>query len=303
MKKSTLLFLTFAMMLATVFAEPAAAKNRYTHTYDFRNFTVLSVSHVFKVELTFENRYDVSIDVPDFIEPYLKISKTGEKVRLDLEKLPNDIQRKLSDENSSLLARVSVPKLTRLQLSGASKVNATGRLVLGGQENFYVSLAGATELNGLVAEGGEKLAIEISGASKGDVEAAFNKLDIDLSGASKLRFGGDADQLDIELSGASSAQFDGKYNGTDADISGSSKLTLTGDSRQLDLELSGASKFECMGKTARATVELSGASKAKLSVSEKLQYSLSGVSTLRVRNDGAKISGEASRGSKFEYLK
>ena len=58
-----------------------------------------------------------------------------------------------------------------------------------------------------------------------------------------------------------------------------------------------------MGKTARATVELSGASKAKLSVSEKLQYSLSGVSTLRVKNDGAKISGEASRGSKFEYLK
>ena len=302
MKKLTLLFLMFAVTLASAFAEPSAAKNRYTHSYDFHDFTVLSVSHAFKVELTFENRYEVSIDVPDFIEPYLKISKTGEKVRLDLEKLPNDIQRKLSDENTSLLARISVPKLTKLQLSGASKVNASGRLALT-EENLYISLSGATELNGLVAEGPEKLAIEISGASKGDVEAAFNKLDIDLSGASKLRFGGDADQLDIELSGASSAQFDGKYNGTDADISGSSKLTLTGDSRQLDLELSGASKFECMGKTARATVELSGASKAKLSVSEKLQYSLSGVSTLRVRNDGAKISGEASRGSKFEYLK
>lgn len=302
MKKLSLLFLMVAATLATAFAEPATAKNRYTHSYDFSDFTVLSVSHAFKVELTFENRYEVSIDVPDFIEPYLKISKTGEKVRIDLEKLPNDIQRKLSDENTSLLARVSVPKLTKLQLSGASKVNATGRLVVG-EETLFVSLSGATELNGLVAEGREKLAIEISGASKADFEATFKKLDVDLSGASKLRFGGDAEQLAIELSGASGAQFDGNYEETDADISGSSKLTLTGDSKKLTLELSGASKFECMGTSARANVELSGASKAKLAVTEKLQYSLSGVSTLRVKNQGAKISGESSRGSKFEYVK
>ena len=303
MKKITLLFLVLVTTLATAFAEPDAAKNRYTHTYDFRDFTALSVSHAFKVDLTFEDRYEVSIDVPDFIEPYLIVSQNGEKVRLDLERLPNDIQLKLNDANSSLMARVSVPKLTRLQLSGASKVTASGRLVLG-SETLYLQLSGATELYGLVAEGRDKLDLKISGASKADFEAAFNKLDVDLSGASKLRYSGDADQLEIELSGASGAQFDGNYAETDAEISGSSKLTMTGDTKNLSLELSGATKFESLGKTARASVALSGASKAKLSVSEKLQYALSGVSTLRVKNLGsAKLSGECSRGSKIDYLK
>ena len=270
MKKITLLFLVLVTTLTTAFAEPEAAKNRYTHTYDFRDFTALSVSHAFKVDLTFEDRYEVSIDVPDFIEPYLIVSQNGEKVRLDLERLPNDIQLKLNDANSSLMARVSVPKLTRLQLSGASKVTASGRLVLG-SETLYLQLSGATELYGLAAEG---------------------------------RYGGDADQLEIELSGASGAQFDGNYAETDAEISGSSKLTMTGDTKNLSLELSGATKFESLGKTARASVALSGASKAKLSVSEKLQYALSGVSTLRVKNLGsAKLSGECSRGSKIDYLK
>ena len=265
MKKITLLFLVLVTTLTTAYAEPEAAKNRYTHTYDFRDFTALSVSHAFKVDLTFEDRYEVSIDVPDFIEPYLIVSQNGEKVRLDLERLPNDIQLKLNDANSSLMARVSVPKLTRLQLSGASKVTASGRLVLG-SETLYLQLSGATELYGLVAEGRDKLDLKISGASKADFEAAFNKLEVDLSGASKLRYGGDADQLEIELSGAT--------------------------------------KFESLGKTARASVALSGASKAKLSVSEKLQYALSGVSTLRVKNLGsAKLSGECSRGSKIEYMK
>ena len=284
MKKITLLFLVLVTTLTTAFAEPEAAKNRYTHTYDFRDFTALSVSHAFKVDLTFEDRYEVSIDVPDFIEPYLIVSQNGEKVRLDLERLPNDIQLKLNDANSSLMARVSVPKLTRLQLSGASKVTASGRLVLG-SETLYLQLSGATELYGLVAEGRDKL-------------------DLKISGASKLRYGGDADQLEIELSGASGAQFDGNYAETDAEISGSSKLTMTGDTKNLSLELSGATKFESLGKTARASVALSGASKAKLSVSEKLQYALSGVSTLRVKNlGGAKLSGECSRGSKIDYLK
>ena len=60
--------------------------------------------------------------------------------------------------------------------------------------------------------------------------------------------------------------------------------------------------LECMGTVSRASVELSGAAKAKFTVTEKLHYSLSGVSTLRVKKQGnPKVGGEASRGSKVEW--
>ena len=65
--------------------------------------------------------------------------------------------------------------------------------------------------------------------------------------------------------------------------------------------LEGATKFESTGETANAEVELSGASKCRISVTETLYYELSGASTLRVRSQGAKMSGEQSRGSKIDF--
>ena len=302
MKRLTLLILALAATLVSAFAEPESAKARYTHTYDFQDFTTLAVSHAFKVELTFENRFAVRIDVPDFLEPYLLVGQRDEKLLIELKQLPDDIQRKLNDRDNPMRAYVSAPKLNTLQLNGASVVSVTGQLTLG-EETLRIQLNGATQLNGLKAKGKEHMLLQLNGASKADMEVEFDKLIFDMSGAAKLRCEGEAKQISIVCSGASTAQVEGDFEDVIADISGSSKLSLSGDSERLSLEQSGATKFESTGKTTRGIVELSGASKGRLTVTEQLRYSLSGVATLWVEDLGANIKGDCSRGSKIEFLK
>lgn len=302
MKRLTLLFLALTATMVTAFAEPESAKARYIHTYDFDDFTELATSHAFIVELTFADRYEVRVDVPDFLEPYLLVRQRGEKVLLEMEHLPDKIQHKLKGDAGRIKAYVTMPKLTLLQMDGASRISATGRLTLGG-ESLRIQLSGASQLDGLTATGDDSFTLQLSGAAKADLEASFPKANLDLAGAAKLRYAGDAVQLSIEESGASSTQLVGNYKDVVADLSGSSKLTLDGDQARLTLELSGASKFESTGKTTWAIIELSGASRGQLAVTEQLRYSLSGASTLKVRDMGVSAKGDCSRGSKIEFFK
>ena len=80
-------------------------------------------------------------------------------------------------------------------------------------------------------------------------------------------------------------------------------MDVSGDVRTIVIDCSGSSKAEIDGVVEKAEVELSGVSKATLSVKERLDYELSGVSTLRFRDLGASVRGEISRGSKIEYMK
>ena len=302
MKRLTLLFLALAATVVTAFAEPESAKARYTHTYDFHDFSELSVSSAFQVELTFTNRYEVRVDVPDFLEPYLLVGQRDEKLLIELKQIPDDIQRKLNEKSGRMLAYVSMPRLTFLHLNGAASVSATGRMDVG-NESLRIQLNGATELTGLTAQGREQMILQLNGASKADMEVAFDKLIFDMSGAAKLRCSTRAEQVSFDCSGASSAQVDGDFEEVIADLSGSSKLSLIGDNGRLTLEQSGATKFESTGKTTWAIVELTGAAKGRLTVTKQLRYTLSGVAALRVEDLGATIKGDCSRGSKIEFFK
>lgn len=301
MKRLMLLTLAACVSLASAFAAPSASAGRYTHSYDFRDFNKLAVASSFKVELSIEDSYEVSIDVPDFIEPYLKISKRGDAVRIGLKQMPNEIRRKLSKDNS-LKARVTMPKLLDLEQSGATTVNFEGFLELGA-EDLHIDLSGASHLNSFRAKGKGKCDIDLSGASKAGIEASFGKVAADVSGASHLNLAGDSVQLALEGSGASTIDIDGSIAKAQVNISGASKGTVAGDIPQLSLEVSGASRFNVEGTVGRADVDLSGASSAHLAVTEKLDYEISGVSTLNVQDLGARIKGETSRGSKLRYIK
>ena len=109
--------------------------------------------------------------------------------------------------------------------------------------------------------------------------------------------------LTLEGSGASKAQVKGDYEKVIAGFSGSSSGKIEGDADDLTLESSGASNFEIEGTTGDATVELSGVAKCRLAVKGKLQYEISGVSTLKVKDLGVSAKGNISRGSKFEYIR
>ena len=303
MKKTAMLFLAMATALSLASAAPEADRNSVSRHFDFQNFTILSVSHSFRVDLTFADTFSVDVEVPDFIEPYLRVSQVGEKVVISLENLPWEVQRKLNDNPGKLQAKVSMKQLRQLQMSGATKLVASNQLNCGTDE-LRIELSGASELEALSVRGEGRLLIDLSGASEADVDSRMKDVKADLSGASKLTWKGDVRTLDIDCSGASKVQFDGNVEDKlTAEVSGSSKLNMGKNIRTMKLEVSGASKFELSGQVEEANVELTGASKALIPVTRKMLYDISGVSTLRVKDLGATIRGDISRGSKLEYVK
>lgn len=300
MKKTFLLLLAFVATLSFAYAGENPVKNAYSHHYNFEDFTALAVSNAFRVDFTFSDDWTVDVTVPDFIQPYLKVTCSSHKVHIGLSKLPKDVQRKLSDLKDPLQATVRMPKLHALSLSGASRMEVTGQQQLGSEEMF-IDLSGASRLKSMAAEGKGSLSIGLSGASRVEMQADFKAIHVDVSGASKLDLTGSAERLRLGCSGASNCDFSGDFQNADIDLSGSSKMKMNGKTGSLQLGQSGATSFTSNGETARADVDLSGASKARLTVTERLDYELSGASTLRVKDLGARITGEQSRGSKIEW--
>ena len=302
MKKLATLVLAIAATLTFAYAgeTPLKNTNTYSHHYDYTGFNALSVSNAFHVDFTFAPTWSVDVTVPDFIKPYLKVTCIGNKVRIGLEKLPRDVQRKLEDLSNPLKATVTAPQLLSLSMSGASKLIANGTQVLK-DDSFYIEMSGATSVESLDVSGNSTLNIDVSGASKLDIKADFNLTNIDLSGASKLNMTGNSGKMSFDLSGASNAKIDGDALVAKVELSGSSKINWDGKIGSLTVDQSGATKFESTGETANAVVELSGASKCRLTVTDALDYELSGASTLRVKSLGAKMSGEQSRGSKIDF--
>lgn len=303
MKRITLTALVLLTCIPAFAAEPEPAKNRFHRHYDYSHFTELSVSNAFIVDLAFEDGWSVDIDVPDFIEPYLKISYNGDNLRIGLEKLPGNIQRKMNGDHP-LHASIKMPKILKLKMSGATHLTTTGIPMLDRHDSLEIDLSGASRIENLQASGNGEFSLDMSGASQAVISADFKRIELDLSGASKLKLDGTADFIELECSGASSAKITGNYNSSDIEVNGSSNVSLSDDLEYMKLEVSGASKFELNGQAVRADVEISGASKAHIAVSKELNYEVSGVSTLRVKDLGAaRLRGETSRGAKIDFLK
>ena len=283
MKRLALMIVALATTFSFAFAEPEARYTTVSRHYNFRDFDRLSVAHTFEVELNFADTYSVDVQVPDFVEPYLHVKNVSGKLILSLEKMPRDVQRKLNDTSHELTAQVTMPRLLSLEMSGASRVTANGLLQLN-TENLDIDLSGASKLLALEAKGIDRLSIDVSGASKCRLQADAEEMIVDLSGASKVNWEGTALRMSVDCSGASDGHFDGNVGKMNVDASGSSKVILDGEAEN-------------------ASVELSGVSKCQLGVSGKLNYELSGASTLRVKDLGASMRGETSRGSKVDILR
>ncbi|WP_304235297.1 GIN domain-containing protein [Jiulongibacter sediminis] len=125
--------------------------------------------------------------------------------------------------------------------------------------------------------------VDISGAANVEIEdfASFDLLEADVSGAAKLI-------IDVPMQEFKS------------DISGASDIELKQSVPLIRSDLSGASKLLAFDTNAKEVfLELSGASKANVSVSDYLNVSASGASTVNYRGT-PRIDQEVSGGSKVK---
>jgi hypothetical protein len=188
----------------------------------------VAAGSAFQVEITRSDTYSVAVTVNENLVERLDVGVSGDTLRIYLNP---GIAR-----NAVLKAKVTMPELTGLNLSGASR----------------------TTLSGFNSD--KSLKAEVSGASTLRGDLTCDDAQFDVSGASKTQLQGSAQGLNIRASGASTVSF-GSFNSKDTVVnaSGASNVTVAA-SGSLDVEASGASTVRYAGEPAKFKVNSSGAS-------------------------------------------
>lgn len=138
-----------------------------------------------------------------------------------------------------------------------------------------VILSGASEFRSQYGLEGEKVEVELSGASDFYCGIVADETDMNLSGASSIEGNVTASELDLELSGASDATLMGQVDKLDIGLSGASDIKKTVDGARYGLVCD-----QCEGT-------MSGSSNAYIHCDGRICVDLSGSSTLHYTGDGS----------------
>jgi hypothetical protein len=224
--------------------------NLETQEIDFSGFTSVEVGHAFEVEIVRSDSYSLSITADDNLFEHTQVSQEGETLKVGLKPL-------LGYVSGTLRAEITMPALTRLDLSGATRGSIEG---FSSPEDFDLDLSGASSLD-MSDMAASDIQFDLSGASRvgGDITATGDG-HFDLSGASRVELAGSASDIVIEASGASAVELASfPVNNANVKLSGASHATLNLDGR-LDADLSGASKLSYIGEPTMGTINTSGGS-------------------------------------------
>ena len=235
MKHSKMVFLSLALVAALAIGcngplgMTIGSGKVINKDFDSRDFSRVTVGSAFQIELTQGDSYKVTISADDNIMTYVQVTKTGDTLKIGL-------QSGRSYNNTTLKAKVTLPTLEGLELSGAAKGTLSG---FKSNKALSVELSGAGQLSGEIQSGNANF--ELSGASKATLKGSAQDAKANVSGASVLDLENYALQnLDVNASGASNVT---------ANIKG-----------KLDVELSGASNLSYLGSPQLGKTNVTGAS-------------------------------------------
>ena len=238
-------------------------------------------------ELQVENGFDVTVSAGA-----TAITVTaGENVmpKVVVEKVDNKLRIRLKSMASSYGSEMKVvlpynADLTSVDLSGGSKFHSEYDL---DGEKIEVELSGASEF--YCALYADEVDVDLSGGSDfiGDIEA--DEVDMDLSGGSNIEGYVFADELDLDMSGGSDAKLEGQVTTLKIGLSGGSnmKRTINGIRYGFVCE-------QCEG-------EMSGSSSAYIHCDGSIKVNLSGGSELHYTGNAATIGCNCSGGSEVSH--
>lgn len=271
-----------AVAALTIFSATAAdvviEKN-----YNLKGFRGLSISNTFEVEVEKSDTYSVNVAVASEYAPYLDIKVNGGILYIGFKNLP----RKLNNTSfikSAAVARVTMPTLERLSLSGVSKFSCDDVFDIGNSD-FQLSLSGISEVEHLEVYGTDA-DISLSGTSKANIAGDFFEIDMSLSGTSRAVLTANAEDLSVQVSGTAVADIEGEFEDVDFSTSGVSNITVKGKAVELEVESSGTSSVDALRMPVNsADISLSGASVCKTYVLKELEAECTGASSLSYKTD------------------
>jgi hypothetical protein len=201
-----------------------------TKDYDLASFTAVNAGSAFQVEITQSDKYSVSVTVNESLVERLDVGVSGNTLHISLKPGYGVTGA------ATMRAKVTMPELVGLDLSGASHTTLAG---FNSDKSLKSEVSGASTLRGELTCG----------------DASFN-----VSGASKVNLNGSAQDLKVEASGASTVDLSNfASQNTVVNASGASKVVVA-PSGSLDVEASGASTVRYTGEPAKLKTNISGAS-------------------------------------------
>ena len=228
--KNLPLFLLAGILLAA----PGGAVAQTRQTRPVTPFTGLDVSGAIEVFIRPNAAPSVVVEADEALQRDIRTEVSGNVLRVyrDGSFKPSRWFR----NQRAVKVFVECPELTRLAVSGASKVTTQGAFVA---EAFNLRANGASEVTLQLSV--KRLEMEASGASKVRITGSADRQRVQVSGASEYRgFNCVSKQAEVRASGASNAEVTAAEE-VHLHASGASKVRYRGNPRVRDVQSSGAS--------------------------------------------------------------
>ncbi|MBL7741971.1 MAG: DUF2807 domain-containing protein [Chitinophagaceae bacterium] len=207
--------------------------NVITQTRQFSNFKGVDVSSAIHLYVKQDPAFSVKVETDENLQQYIMVYEENGVLYVKQENNTN------LDATGSIKVYVSAPVFNSIEASGACEVKGEGMLATPGG-----------------------IDIDVSGASKADLEVKTPKITAEMSGASSITLRGETKDLFLKGGGASHAKcFELLTENADVDVSGASNADVFA-SVKLDAEASGASDIRYKGG-ASVTPNTSGAAHIK----------------------------------------
>ena len=186
-----------------------------TREVDASDFSGLEIGSALKVDITQGTPFKVVVTADDNVIDYVEANRTGQVLTLGV--------KSGSYTNTTIRVAVTMPDMTRVSLSGASKATMSG-FKPGALE---VRLSGASQLTGRVEAG--SLDAAVAEASKLELGGSAGNLKLSQTGASQAALGDlGVEDASIQMKEASNGTVNVKDR-LDADLRSASNLYYVGN--------------------------------------------------------------------------
>jgi len=218
--------------------------NLINESFDISDFGGIKVENGFQVEVTESSTFSVVAVVDDNVLEHIDIKKSGDTLILR----PKSNR---SFRSTTLSAKVTMPNINKIQLSGGAKADING---FDSSDNLPISLSGGSHLNGSINAGDVNLSL--SGGSHASLSGTADKVNASGSGGSHITLSGSAENIIIKGSGGSHFNLE-DYSVSDADInlSGGSYASINVNGT-LNVNISGASEVYYTGEPTMGDIDV-----------------------------------------------
>lgn len=200
----------FSLPAISIFSCEKGSGIAKTEIRDLAEFKEIEVSGNIEIEVTAQKEFSVNVEADDNLLEYIKTEVSGDTLKIYTKK-------GFSPVTKTRLV-ITMPELSGLDTSGASKVLANNL----SSDSFKINVSGASkiEINGQVND----LNIEANGASKINADNLKSaNANIDVSGATYVSVFV-TEELKAEASGASKISYSGEPKNVFEDTSGASSV-------------------------------------------------------------------------------